>query len=288
MPKNTKLMLAACVMLSIVSGISFAGSKIDGWIIDDFESYSSTDELKASNPATDFGVKPWWILQEIQAGLGLITIPAGNNLSIKLVSDPNAFLANGEVDPDGGQGLEIHYDLTSGFSCDLFMLSSNMGIPFSLIPTGQSAPLDYLPIADFTKLDKITLKVKRASGNTSNTDSFGFTPIGPDLLGIVTINATPVEGTRIMEYPADTWETIEFDINGESSPGTSTFGLNMVAGFVIGTYDGGNTNVTYVVDDIMVYKESVPCQAHSPGDINLDCEVNMLDLAVLAAEWLVL
>ena len=288
MSKSTKLMLASCLILLVTTAISTAGSNINGWVMDDFESYSSTADLKATGLMTG---GPWWILQELEYALFGKPIPSGAILEINLATgDPNGFTAIGEVDADGPQGVQVHYKLTdSDSSCDLFTMVHNLGIPFSLIPTGEDPPLDYLPVADMTTIDKITMKVKKYANNKSNTDSFALVLLGPD---IKVIGSFPVVSTsppnEFLEYPNNIWETVEFDINGEMdiSMTESAFGRDMVSAILIGTYDTSGSDVTYLLDDITLYNEGDPCHAYSPADINMDCAVNMLDMAQLAAQWL--
>ncbi len=279
------VMCTVCLVLLVTAGIGLAGSKIDGWVIDDFESYSSTADMKASGFGTG---GPWWILQELQVALGMITIPPGTNLSIELVQDPNAYVANGTPDDPNnpGQGVEIHYDITSGISCDLFRFTNTMGIPYDLIATGMPAPLDYLPIADFTQYDKLSFKVMNLPGNDQgNTNNFTVALVGPDTKAIGNYRWSTEDG-NCFEYPENVWMIVELDLKNGMEPGDSSFGPDMVSGITLGTYDRGGTYVTYIIDDIMLSNQSVPCPDYSPADVNLDCSVNLEDLMALTLDWL--
>ena len=246
---------------------------------------------------------PWWILQELQLVLFGQPIAAGATLEIDLMpdfpygvgdpnesADPNGFLAYGEIDADGPQSVEVHYQLTQeASSCDLFTMVHNLGIPFVNMPTGEAPPLDVLPVADLTQIDKISMKFKKNSGNTSNLDSLALGLVGPDIL---LIGSFPVQskspGNDFLEYPDNVWETVEFDINGtmDISNRESSFGRDMVSAILIGTFDTAGSNVSYLIDEITLYNEGDPCHAYSPADINMDCAVNLGDLTALGAAWL--
>ncbi len=293
-------LLHVCLLLTAIGSVSMAGSKIDGWVMDDFESYTSTADMKATSLTTG---GPWWILQELENVLFGKPIAAGATLEINLATspphgtgdpndtnDPNGFTAIGEIDASGPQSVEVHYQLTSeASSCDLLTLAHNLGLPYVNIPTGQPAPLDTLPVADFTTIGKMTMKVKKNSSNITNLDSFAVGLIGPDikLIGQFRVLSTS-PGNDFLEYPDNVWETVEFDINGvmDTANADSAFGRDMVSAIVIGTYDTAGSDVRYLLDDITFFNEGEPCGAYDPADINMDCDVNMIDLSALASAWL--
>ncbi len=297
---SVKKLLYVCLLTAVIGGVSMAGSNINGWVMDDFESYTSTAEMKATGLTTG---GPWWILQELQNVLFGLPIADGATLEINLAmspphgtgdpndtNDPNGFTAIGEIDANGPQAIEVHYQLTNeASSCDLFTMVHNLGLPFINIPTGEPAPLDTLPVADFTTIDKMTMKVKKNSGNVTNLDSFAVGLLGPDvkLIGQFRVISTS-PGNDFLEYPDNVWETVEFDINGvmDTANADSAFGRDMVTGIIIGTWDTPGTDVRYLLDDITFFNEGEPCQAYSPADINMDCDVNMIDLSALASAWM--
>lgn len=294
----TKRVLCMCVLLAVICGVSVAGTKIDGWVVDDFESYETTADMKATSLTTG---GPWGILQEFQYSLGMIEWPAGALLEINLMqspphgtgdpndtNDPNGFTAVNEIDADGPQSMEVHYLLTdAASSCDVIIMAHNLGVPFAMMTVGQ--PLGDVPVADLTTIDKLTMKIKKNSGNTTGLDIFSLGLIGPDmaLIGAFPITSK-LPGNKFLEYPENVWETLEFDINGEmdTTNATSTFDRSTVSAIIIGTYDVSGSDVHYLLDDIMLFNEGDDCHAWSPADINMDCAVNMDDLAVLASGWL--
>jgi hypothetical protein len=294
----TKRLLLVCVLVGVICGVSVAGSKIDGWVVDDFESYSSTAEMKATSLTTG---GPWGILQEIQYSLGLIEWPAGALLEINLMpspphgtgdpndtNDPNGFTAVNEIDADGPQSMEVHYLLTeAGSSCDVIIMAHNLGVPFAMMAVGP--PLGDVPVADLTTIDKLTMKIKKNSGNTTVEDTFEIGLIGPDMGLIGAFPATSKSsGNKFLEHPENVWETLEFDINGpmDTTNATSVSNRSAVSAIIIGTWDTVGSEVRYLLDDIMLFNEGNDCHAWSSADINMDCAVNMDDLAALASAWL--
>ncbi|MCF7954750.1 MAG: hypothetical protein K9M75_03000, partial [Phycisphaerae bacterium] len=70
--KTKKMILVlVAVSVTVLCGVSMAGSKINAWVIDDFESYDST--VGGSSPMKAYDLTsggPWFILQELQVALG--------------------------------------------------------------------------------------------------------------------------------------------------------------------------------------------------------------------------
>lgn len=308
MKAKKKISVFVAVLAVAFCGTSMAGSRINAWMIDDFESYDST--VGGASPLRaypDFSGGPWWLLQDIQTvinGSPAGIVPTGGIINIELTEtadplDPNGFVAKGENDPVS-QAVTLHYDFTNAtdnsggqvsyWSCDLFRFSSSLGIPFryerSSFPSGH--PLEYVPVADMTKYETLSFKIKNASGNTSGRNDLGLGLVGPDAQTIGYVGAVGSgPGGDFLKYPADKWQTVEFRLSSLSD-GPSAFGPDMVTGIVIGTGDtlGSLNRATFYVDEIMLYSEGEPCDKYSPADINLDCSVDMADLAKLAAEWL--
>ena len=84
----------------------------------------------------------------------------------------------------------------------------------------------------------------------------------------------------------DTWRTMEFDLSAPFQGKTDPPDLTNVAAIVFGIEDRNNANVTFLVDDFILYKESDPCPQYLPADITGDCTVNLEDLAELGSQWL--
>ena len=276
----TKRVLCMCVLMGVICGVSVAGSKIDGWMVDDFESYETTADMKATSLTTG---GPWGILKEFQYSLGMIEWPAVAPLDINLMTgDPNGFTAVNEDDPNN-QSMEVHYNLTdAASSCDVIIMAHNLGVPFAMMTVGP--PLGDVPVADLTTIDKRSMKVEKRPGNTTVMDLFSLGLVGPDM---ALIGHFPITTTSLVS-PDSVWESVEFEINGpmDTSESSSAFDRSAVSAIIIGTYDWSSSDVRYKLDDIMLFNEGVDCHAWSPADINMDCVVDMGDLSALASGWL--
>jgi hypothetical protein len=278
---NAKTVIVVILVL-LISTVALPGVKQDTWVVDDFESY-------AADPNTIHGSSldgpGWWTVQELEEMVYGLIPPEGFVCQLSLaMGDPNGFLAADEVDADGPMSMQIHYVVPTGYSCDAFIFAHNLGLPFEIVYVGHPA-VEYLAAVDLTQYDKISLKMKKLIGNKSTpTGDFTVGFMGTDLAPLGTFLAIQPSSVPVfMEYPEDVWEVYEFTLDSAQFP------LDSVAGVTFGTYDEPGlegTDVTYLIDEITFYKDSIPCPLHKGGDMNLDCAVNILDFAILSEDWL--
>ena len=267
------------ILVLLISTVALPGVKQDTWVLDDFESYATDPNTIHASSLEGPG---WWTIQELEEMVLGVIPPEGFVCQLSLaMGDPNGFLAGGEVDADGPMSMKIHYEVPVGYSCDAFIFAHNLGLPFELVYVGHPI-VEYLAVVDLTQYDKISLKMKKLSGNKSTpTGNFTVGFMAPDFSALGTLPAVEAPSVPVfMEYPQDVWEIFEFALDSASFP------LDSVAAVTFGTYDQRDTTVTYLIDEITFYKDSVPCPLHKGGDMNLDCAVNILDFAILSEDWL--
>lgn len=282
---RAKILSFVCMVLLMTVG-TFAGTKQDVWVVDDFESYAADPNAFHASSLESPG---WWTVQLLEELFMGITPPPGFICQLSLVmGDPNGFMASDEIDADGPMSMQIHYELAEGYSCDAFIFAHNLGLPFEIVETGyppESGLPTHIASVDLTKYDKISLKMKKLIGNKSTPGgnfTVGFMGTNLGTLGLFAA-IQPPSVPIFMEYPEDVWEIYEFVLD------SSQFPLDSVAGIAFGTYDDADvmgTGVTYLLDEITFYKDSVPCPLHKGGDMNLDCTVNILDFVILSEDWL--
>lgn len=274
--------LIVVILVLLISTAALSGVKQDTWVLDDFESYAADPNTIHASSLDGPG---WWTVQELEEMVLGVIPPEGFLCRLSLaMGDPNGFLAGNEVDADGPMSMQIHYEVPEGWSCDAFIFAHNLGLPFELVYVGHPL-VEYLAAVDLTRYDKISLKMKKLSGNKSTpTGNFSVGFMAPDFSALGVIGAVESSSVPVfMEYPEDVWEIFEFALDSASFP------LDSVAAVTFGTYDEPGvegTDVTYLIDEITFYKDSVPCPLHKGGDMNLDCAVNILDLAILSEDWL--
>ncbi|GEM_PF-449224 len=92
-----------------------------------------------------------------------------------------------------------------------------------------------------------------------------------------TVVAEPNEGTAVIADPAQLDATVTLTETG-------TYVLQLEASD--GEYSGSDTMTVNVFADSCEAAQSLPGYEPIPGDINLDCRVDQLDLDILQAHWL--
>jgi hypothetical protein len=271
----------------------FAGRKQQVWIVDDFESYGNTENMLAGPfvGLESLADRGWWdsySLQQILEGgdptpLSPYTMTLG-------IGDPNdGFSAEGEIkdhptDPNE-HGMVIHFQSPADGSwgqLNPLLLAHNMGIPTHKVDT----PLGPFDAADLTQFDKVQFKIKKLAGNITDPveSTITITFTAPDLGTTGYYTAQHPGG--ILASSEDVWEIMEFDLSAPLQAPHAEYGLDNVIGFLFGIEDENNADVTFIIDDIILYSESEECPEYLAADINGDCTVDMGDLAAIGSQWL--
>ena len=276
-----------------MSATLLAGRKQQVWIVDDFESYGNTENMLAGpfvGPQSLFD-KGWWnsyTLQEnLASQLGTPPFPTIMTLGI---GDPNGFSAEGEIkdhptDPNE-HGMRIHFQSPTDGSwgqLNPLILAGNMGLPTHDV---EIPGLGSLPAVDLTQFDKCQFKIKKLAGNITDPveSTITITFSAPDLGTTGYYTAQRPGG--ILASSEDVWEIMEFDLSAPLQAPHAEYGLDNVIGFLFGIEDENNADVTFIIDDIILYSESEECPEYLAADINGDCTVDMGDLAAIGSQWL--
>ena len=259
MSRISKAALVVLLVATITTPL-LAGTSQKIWIVDDFESYGSTEDMLAGpfeGPLSLFN-RGWWNVYSLQQEMAVEdpTPPFPTIMSLA-VGDPNGFSAEGEIndhptDPNE-HGMMIHYSLLDdGWNeANFLIMTLNMGIPTHNI----ESVVGPIPAVDFTQFDKLQFKIKKLAGNITDptesaiTIAFGTVDLNPD-------DPFPTIGFYRAEIPAgilasseDVWEIIEFDLSAPMEAAHDTFGLDRVITFMIGIEDAKSADVTFVIDD---------------------------------------
>ncbi len=309
-------MLRKCYYLIVVLALSFnclsyAGEKVDSWVIEDFESYNSKAEMMANEfdllpLGGENTAGPWYDLWSLRVKLDddVDAMPAEiESFDIDLtigdpngINDPNGYTAIDEVDVDGPRAMALtmktNADAGSYKSAHAAILSKYTGLPIHTttvpIPNIGNVPM---PCTDLTQWDYLSIKFKnRADNDPWDKSAFEIIFLGPDMADIGFIESDRTAGrygSGILSQAIDVWHIIEFSLDPENvKGGSSFFGMDNVVGFAIGPTNDGNKQVTCIIDEITVYRESGECEKYIQGDVNLDCSVDLDDMSELAADWL--
>ncbi|MBI9019130.1 MAG: hypothetical protein JEZ07_17910 [Phycisphaerae bacterium] len=288
--KTIGKMCLAIGITTLLSTYANAGNKIDAWVIEDFESYETSSDMIGSPMELFTGACPWAKMQDV-AGWE----PGLKEFDVSLAihqddSDPNGFLPVGGTDDDGPQGMAIHTKVDGYASGDMVTLCATTGLPITsivdaYIPNGQGGYAPYqFGCIDFTEFDTISLKVKRRAGVLASEINFAITFIGPDLKAIGYLNKD-----QAFPITEGNWEILEFDLTAEpiKTDDPSAVDMTAVAILAFGSFEvGTDTDLNYIIDDITISKKSATCPEYIQADINLDCVVNLQDIAMLASDWL--
>lgn len=229
-----------------------------------------------------------------------IPVPSGPNIYEKWFRYSNAAQDRGNpqlylaTDPvEGDQCIQFDYDNDSNLGKPGIACWNEISRVFTeAVPNG----------IDFSQYDELHFKIYRAAGNSYEKNiyfKFYENEWTGDLKLFNNYAANPMEGplSGTTQSPAGVWEEVVIDLHKIKQLDTRTIAdMTNVTGFMFGLsanskWDWGTTDYfgtgTLYLDDIKLVQTKPECSASVSGaDLNGDCEVDLLDSAILAHTWL--
>ena len=185
---------------------------------------------------------------------------------------------NSTHDP-GDQTVVYWFDMNDGGPYELEVSGSDAGFDFGFpLPEAQNH-------ADFTPFDTLSIWMRKVDGDCTGSWYFWIGDQGGVLGGPVSWWGDPWVFCYLGDMPS---EFTEYEVNISNS------GLSDVVGFSFGSWSGSGGSATIEISDFVLKSSSTGEEVcwigedgvWTSGDINKDCDVNILDFAMMAEAWL--
>ncbi|AQQ69857.1 hypothetical protein SMSP2_00191 [Limihaloglobus sulfuriphilus] len=140
---------------------------------------------------------------------------------------------------------------------------------------------------DLSGYDTLSMQVYRHAGNTA--ESLFYIKFR-NAAGTVKAEAWHQSGGAVVS-PADTWDEWVIDLDqlkgyqGEGTVDSSVLTDIRVVGIGCGSWDRSDARTGIIDFDAIKLAETAECTAEIKTDLNSDCVIDLLDFAIMGADW---